>query len=166
MEDQWWLDTGITFSSKSQTAYTAKIRCQPVISILLQVSGQPLWPPTMTPPFKNAKDMYDTINTTPLGNVLWQSFTMKDLNPKPWFHDHPCLLVHEMIGNPDFKHEFEYMPYHEFSADGQHPFENFMSGDWAWKQVAQIIWIYYWLFISSRIKLLTITSTLTTEGNS
>ena len=50
-----------------------------------------------------------------------------------WFCD-PCLLVHEMIGNPEFKHEFEYTPYHEFSADGQHRFENFMSGDWAWKQ--------------------------------
>ena len=25
-------------------------------------------------------------------------------------------------------------PYQEYSADGQHCFEDFMLGDWAWKQ--------------------------------
>ena len=44
------------------------------------------------------------------------------------------LFVHKMIGNPEFKHEFEYTPYHGFSVDGQHYFENLMSGNWAWKQ--------------------------------
>ena len=96
--------------------------------------------------------MYDTIDAMPLGNVPWQSFTMnyKGSQPKTlgpdgevplwttadyniWFRD-PRLLVHEIIGNPEFKHKYEYMPYYEFSADGQHCFENFMLGDWAWKQ--------------------------------
>ena len=111
-----------------------------------------LAPHNDSPPFKNAKDMYDTIDATPLGNVPWQSFTMNYKGSQPetlgpdgevppwttadydiWFCD-PRLLVHKMIGNPEFKHEFEYTPYHEFSTDGQHHFENFMLGDWAWKQ--------------------------------
>ena len=40
-----------------------------------------LWAASLAPHndsllFKNAKDMYDTIDATPLGNVPWQSFTM------------------------------------------------------------------------------------------
>ena len=40
-----------------------------------------LWAASLAPHndsllFKNAKDMYDTIDAMPLGNVPWQSFTM------------------------------------------------------------------------------------------
>ena len=30
-----------------------------------------------TPPFSNSADMYSTINATPLGNIIWQSFTLQ-----------------------------------------------------------------------------------------
>ena len=40
-----------------------------------------------------------------------------------------------MIGNPEFKDDFDFMPYQVYSMDGQHCFKDFMSGDWAWKQV-------------------------------
>ena len=106
-----------------------------------------------SPPFTNAKDLYDTIDSTPLGDTPWQSFTLIYKGPLPespgpngenppwtiancdiWFCD-ACLLVQEMISNPDFTNGFKYMPYQEYSADGQHHFEDFMPGDWAWKQV-------------------------------
>ena len=73
------------------------------------------------PPFKNSKDMYDTIDVIPLGNVFWQSVTLNYNGPPPetlgpdgesppwmsadydiWFHD-PHLLVHGIIGNPEFR---------------------------------------------------------------
>ena len=98
-----------------------------------------------SPPFKNAKKMYDTIDATPPGNVPWQIFTLHYNGPpldilgpdgetppwitvdyNIWFHD-PQLLVHKMIGNPEFKGEFDFTPYQKYSADGQHCFENFMS---------------------------------------
>ena len=109
-----------------------------------------LVPHNDSPPFKNAKDMYDTIDSTPLGNIPWQSFTLNYNGPPPdtlgpdgksplwttanydiWFRD-LHLLVQELIANPKFKGQFDFMP--EYSTDGQHRFENFMSGDWAWKQ--------------------------------
>ena len=105
-----------------------------------------------SPPFRNAKDMYNTIDTTALGYVPWQSFTLNYNGSQPetlgpdgeeppwttanyniWFHD-PRLLVHKMIGNLEFKDDFDFTPYQEYSMDGQHRFEDFMSGDWAWKQ--------------------------------
>ena len=105
-----------------------------------------------SPPFRNAKDMYNTIDTTTLGYVPWQSFTLNYNGSQPetlgpdgeeppwttanydiWFRD-PRLLVHEMIGNPEFKDNFDFTPYQEYSMDGRHRFEDFMSGDWAWKQ--------------------------------
>ena len=104
------------------------------------------------PPFKNAKDMYDTMDATPLGNVPWQSFTMNYNGTPPetfgpdgesppqttvdydiWFRS-PHLLIHKMIANPKYKGQFDYTPYQEYSMDDQHCFENFMSGDWAWKE--------------------------------
>ncbi|KAG2740823.1 hypothetical protein P692DRAFT_201842419 [Suillus brevipes Sb2] len=103
-----------------------------------------------TPPFTNHTDMYDTINSTPLGDVPWQSFSLQyngilpdDLDDIPswmkseydvWFRD-PRLLVHNIISNPDFKDEFDYAPLQEYSvSDGAHQFQDFMSGDWCWKQ--------------------------------
>ncbi|KAG2337300.1 hypothetical protein BDR05DRAFT_952748 [Suillus weaverae] len=83
-----------------------------------------------TPPFTNHTDMYDTINSTPLGDVPWQSFSSQynrilpdDLDDIPswmkseydvWFRD-PRLLVHNIISNPDFKDKFNYAPLQEYS---------------------------------------------------
>lgn len=110
-----------------------------------------LAPHNDSPPFANANAMYDTIDSTPLGDVPWQSFTLNyngDVpNDRPndetppwmtadydvWFRD-PRILVQNMISNPEFDGEFDYAPYHEYSADNQHRFEDFMSGNWAWKQ--------------------------------
>ena len=100
------------------------------------------------PPFKNTKSMYNTINSTPLGDVLWQSFTLKyngDLPdgkvPAPWvetdydaWYWDPHTLIYNIISNPDFKGEFDYALYQEYSDDDQHCFQDMMSGDWVWKQ--------------------------------
>ena len=45
-----------------------------------------------------------------------------------------------MIANSDFAGGFDFMLYQEYSVDGQHHFENFMSGDWAWKQAVSYFW--------------------------
>ena len=44
-------------------------------------------------------------------------------------------LIHNILSNPDFDGEFDYAPIQEYDMEGNHRFENFMSGDWAWKQV-------------------------------
>jgi len=100
-----------------------------------------------TPPFANHSELYATIDATPLGDVPWESFTLKYNgeipveNPPPWmvsdydiwFRD-PREIVQNLLSNADFDNEFDYSPLQEFDVDENHRYQDFMSGNWAWKQ--------------------------------
>ncbi|KAG0701249.1 hypothetical protein DFH29DRAFT_982811 [Suillus ampliporus] len=107
-----------------------------------------LWAATLikhqdSPPFTGHQDLYETIDSTPLGDLTWETFSMSYNGVKPadnvppwmtakydvWFHD-LCLLVHHMLSNPDFATETEY---------DKCCYKNFFSGDWAWKQADIIV---------------------------
>ena len=122
------------------------------INIITGLWSASLAPHHDSPPFESAKELYNMIDSTPLGDIPWQSCTLNYKGSPPetlgpngesppwttadydiWFRD-ARLLVQEMISNPDFAGEFDFAPYQEYSTDGQHRFEDFMSGDWAWKQ--------------------------------
>jgi len=47
-------------------------------------------------------------------------------------------LVHNLLSNLDFKSGFDYALYQEHTTDGVHHFCDFMSGNWAWKQVVRL----------------------------
>jgi hypothetical protein len=99
------------------------------------------------PPFKSHNDLYHTIDATPLGDVPWESFSVKYNGEFPegdipawmtsdfdvWFRD-PRTVVKNLLANPDFDNEFDYEPFQEHDAQGAHRFQDFMSGNWAWKQ--------------------------------
>lgn len=97
-------------------------------------------------PFSEHKGMYNTIDAIPLGGVPWQSITLSYDGPIPenppswmkaghtiWFRS-PRLLFKKMLENHDFQHSFDYAPYRQYDIRDQRRYENFMSGDWAWKQ--------------------------------
>lgn len=99
-------------------------------------------------PFSEHSDMYRTIDSIPIGGVPWQSITLSYDGPIPdsenppswmkaghtvWFRD-PRLLFKKMLENPDFGDSFDYAPYRQYDIHDQRRYENFMSGDWAWKQ--------------------------------
>ncbi|KAG1737260.1 hypothetical protein EDB19DRAFT_1895859 [Suillus lakei] len=73
-----------------------------------------------TPPFTNHTDMYDTINSTPLGDVPWQSFSSQYNGILP--------------DDPDDIPSWMKSEYDICVSDGVHQFQDFMSGDWCWKQ--------------------------------
>lgn len=99
------------------------------------------------PPFSDTAQMYNTIDSIPLGDIPWESFSLQYNGIKPeddipswmeadydvWFRN-ARTLVHNMLSNPDFKSDFDLAPLQERTADGTHRFCNFMSGNWAWKQ--------------------------------
>ncbi|KAG2036149.1 hypothetical protein BDR03DRAFT_983111 [Suillus americanus] len=126
------------------------------IDKLMYLWGQTLVHHRDTPPFSDHKDLYSTIDAIPLGEVPWESFTMKfngegsvpsdsDLEACPlwmdtpytaWFQD-PHAMICNMLANPDFKDEMEYVPYCEWKGeegDTKQQWHNVMSGDWAWNQ--------------------------------
>ncbi|KAF8126375.1 hypothetical protein EV363DRAFT_1174445, partial [Boletus edulis] len=106
---------------------------------LLQHGGEPL--------FASHQDLYKTIDSTPLGDVKWESFSVKYTGERPaagppwmndnykvWFRD-PRQLVHSILGNPEFANETDFRAYREFeTATDKRQFHDFMSADWAWKQ--------------------------------
>jgi len=119
-----------------------------------------LWGTTLaahgdSPPFADHRDLYSTIDHTPVGDVAWESFSLKynhdadshsnhgvesdhapwmDAAYTVWYRD-PHAVVHNMLGNPDFKNEMDYVPYREWKGEGddaKRRWCNLMSGDWAW----------------------------------
>ncbi|KAG1814299.1 uncharacterized protein BJ212DRAFT_1447590 [Suillus subaureus] len=86
-----------------------------------QMSGSDIDKLIDTPPFADHKDLYSTINAIPLGEVAWESFTMKF--------------------NGEGSDEMEYVPYREWKGEGGNTkwqWHNVISGDWAWNQADEI----------------------------
>ena len=107
---------------------------------------------TGSPPFSNYQELYQTIDATQLGDVQWSNFKLRYNGERPtdsippwmdasyefWFRD-PCRLVVNMLSNPEFDGEMDYVPYRDFTTgDEKRRFENFMSGDWAWMQAVTL----------------------------
>lgn len=117
------------------------------IDALLDIWASTLAKHNDNPLFANAKHMYETIDSTNLGDVKWESFTTSwqgELPENPpawmtakydvWFRD-PRAVVHSMLGNPDIDGEIDYAPSREFDGTTRR-LKDFMSGDWAWNQAA------------------------------
>ncbi|KAG1720676.1 hypothetical protein EDB19DRAFT_1917810 [Suillus lakei] len=112
-----------------------------------------LWASTLQkhddkPPFADFRDLHKTIDKTPLGDVKWQSFSVRYNGERPdtdvppwmdqdfdvWYRD-PREVIRNMLANPDYVEEFDYRPYREFLTDSdERQWRDFMSGDWAWDQ--------------------------------
>lgn len=103
-----------------------------------------------SPPFTNHKDLYDTIDSIPYGNYNWDYFVvgyqgdLAEGEPRPPFmdakyevwHRNVFEVVADMIANRDFDGEFDYSPYQEYYGS-EHRFQNFMSGNWVWRQAVR-----------------------------
>jgi hypothetical protein len=113
-------------------------------------------------PFKDHQDLYSTIDATRVGGIKWESFTLFYNQERPsdsssqlswmddeyvvWFRD-PQALIKEIISNPGFAAKFDYAPYHEY-VDGEHQYQNLMSGNWAWRQAVCYFKIFIYFIIN------------------
>ncbi|KAG0706319.1 hypothetical protein DFH29DRAFT_980397 [Suillus ampliporus] len=76
------------------------------------------------PPFADYRDVYKTIDNTPLGEVKWQSFSVKFTGAIP---------------DEDYATEIDLQPYREFATENDEcQWQDFMSRDWAWSQADKI----------------------------
>jgi Plavaka transposase len=101
-------------------------------------------------PFNSHRDLYETIDSTALGDVQWENFTLRYNNNLPdgeapswmqaeydvWYRD-PRTIIKNLLSNPDFDNEFDYSPVQEYDMEGNRRFHDFMTGDWAWKQAVR-----------------------------
>ncbi|KAG2104633.1 hypothetical protein BD769DRAFT_1630825 [Suillus cothurnatus] len=102
--------------------------------------------------FSDHRDLYKKIDNTPLGDVKWQSFSVKytgaipDEGALPWMEDShdvwfrdPREVVRNMLANPDFATEMNLQPYREFATENhERQWKDFMSGDWSWAHADKI----------------------------
>ena len=102
-------------------------------------------------PFQNHRDLYQTIDATPLGDIPWSSFTLQYDGERPtddvpqWMtapyqvcYRDPRMVIHDMLGHPGFKDHMDYVPYREYDPKTQRQqWRDFMSGDWAWMQAVR-----------------------------
>lgn len=99
------------------------------------------------PPFLNHADLYNTIDSIPLGHIPWECIPVRYSGELPdgeppdwmleshevWFRD-PRKVVHAMLANPDYNGRVDYAPVQVFDSEGHREYQHFMSGDWAWEQ--------------------------------
>jgi len=131
--------------------YTKNQTSSGSIDQLLNIWAATLVGTDLEPPFLDHKDLYRTIDSTPVGDITWESFKLKYNGELPdddipawmeaehevWFRD-PRLLIHNILANADFNGEIDISPFQEYDADDNHRYQNFMSGNWAWKQAVRV----------------------------
>ncbi|KAH9038881.1 hypothetical protein EDB85DRAFT_1860083 [Lactarius pseudohatsudake] len=105
---------------------------------------------TVGAPWRSAKEMYTTIDTIEIGSLPFQTFTLqyaglKLLVPPCWMEEvyelntHNILeVIQEQLATPDFKSQFDYVPYKDFNARGECMWSNLMSGQWASMQADEL----------------------------
>ncbi|THG94792.1 hypothetical protein EW026_g6745 [Hermanssonia centrifuga] len=127
--------------------YKEEQMSQQKISKLLELWAASLLEHGGAPPFASQQHMYDTIDAITVGDVPWTTFSLKYLGEVPdgtipsWmqadykihFRD-PHLLAHQQLNNPGFKDGFDPIPRRDFDCNGNQVYNDFMSGNWSWKQ--------------------------------
>ncbi|CDO70545.1 hypothetical protein BN946_scf184573.g13 [Trametes cinnabarina] len=103
------------------------------------------------PPFAGRVHMYDTFDGIPVGEAPWDHFSISfNGTPPPgplpsWmireyevFFRDPRKVLHNQIGNPDFKDDFDYVPKRMYNDTGKRKYKDFMSGEWVWAQADEL----------------------------
>ncbi|KAI0289302.1 hypothetical protein BC826DRAFT_1092819 [Russula brevipes] len=103
-------------------------------------------------PWRNAREMYATIDSIKEGPAPWTTVKFRYTGPLPagkppkWmletyslcFRD-PHIVLLNQIASPDFQDHFNYAPYMQFNAKRDRVWSNLMSGSWAWEEASDII---------------------------
>ena len=154
--DNWTPYRNRTEFETAQFLYCQTQMSAPNINTLLDLWASTLLKHNEPPPFANHMDLYNTIDSTPLGDVAWQSFSLRyngDEVPEGtvpqwmtseyevWFRD-PHTIVKHMIDNPDYNHHVDVAPVRIFNSNGIREYQNFMSGDWAWEEAVSSIFFF------------------------
>jgi hypothetical protein len=107
--------------------------------------------------WKNAKEMYDMIDSIPKGSVGWTTHPLSYHGPRPtrtvpqWMQETYELnvrnvlpLFKEQLASNEFDGQFKYMPYKEYDKNGSCVYTSLMSGDWADRQAvcASAFYVY------------------------
>ncbi|KAF8806288.1 hypothetical protein BYT27DRAFT_7191619 [Phlegmacium glaucopus] len=100
-------------------------------------------------PFSSHEHLYATIDAIKHGDAPWKSFTISyvgdiGLNVPSWQLDkylvfgNPDIVIGNMLANPDFDGEFDYVPFIELDKLGHQHWNEFLSGNFSWRHADTI----------------------------
>ena len=102
--------------------------------------------PDVPAPFAHHREMYSVVDSIALGDIPWQSFTIRYNGEIPedcpawmtaeydvWYRE-PLLVLEQQIANPDFAGEFDFSPKRIFDINNKRQYTDLMSGNWCWEQ--------------------------------
>lgn len=93
-------------------------------------------------PWRNADDLYQTIDCIQDGDAPWRCYKFiysgpKPVNPPRWMEEayelnarDVLLVLEQQLDTPDFHGEADYAAYMEFNANGDRVYSNIMSAHW------------------------------------
>ena len=103
--------------------------------------------PNAVPPFANYQALLSKIDRISHAQAPWNRFKINytgelpENDPPAWMKEDYIVwyrdaldVVKNMLGNPDFNGEFDYVAYKDYTEDGNRKYQNLMSGEWAWRQ--------------------------------
>ena len=98
-------------------------------------------------PWKNATELYATIDAIQHGDLPWKVYEIHYRGPLPpgtppkWMTETYELctrnsrqILHHQLATSQFKDTINLSPYRQFDGTGTRVWSNLMSADWAWKQ--------------------------------
>ncbi|KAK7012895.1 C2H2-type domain-containing protein [Favolaschia claudopus] len=100
-------------------------------------------------PFRDFKDIYDTIDATAVGDAPWKCMVTEPFDTSPdapawaqrqyeiWYRD-PEVVVSNMLDNPDLDGAFDTTPYVRVDSKGKRRWSDFMSANFAWRHCDRI----------------------------
>ncbi len=105
-------------------------------------------------PFGDTSGMLAAIDSIKVGDAPWESFACNPIANVPagapeWMKKEYIVFfrdidqtIQNLLANPDFAGEFDYVPYREYDSRGDLNYPNrrycdFFSGDWAWRQAVR-----------------------------
>jgi hypothetical protein len=118
----------------------------PNIDTLLEIWAESLAESGGSAPFSSHEEMYDTIDSSKLGDIPWQCLLTAppeevDEHSPPWtqkcyevWYRDPDAVVTAMLENPDFNGQFDLCPYVDLDASGKRRWSNLMSGNLPWRR--------------------------------
>ncbi|KAF7977691.1 hypothetical protein HWV62_2942 [Athelia sp. TMB] len=117
------------------------------INTALDIWAASLLPFGADTPWKNADELYSTIDVIQLGDAPWKTVKVRYTGPLPagqppkWMTEtyefcfrNTRQVLHQQLASPNFKSKTHYVPYRQFNPQKRRVYSNLMSGDWAWKQ--------------------------------
>ena len=97
-------------------------------------------------PWRNADDLYKTIDSIQAGDAPWKCYQFSYDGPKPpvpprWMEEtyelntrDVLLVLEHQLNTADFDGQTDYAPYQEFNPEGDRVYSNLMSGHWTFRQ--------------------------------